>query len=284
MMRSMAWLANNQLRQMNAVKKYKKSDRIFNLTFEQVGSGRCITDLEGKILEANNKFFEIIGYSQDEVLGISIKALTVPEDWMIDLTYKEQLFKGQIPYFSMEKRYIKKDGSIVWVYTTVTLMSGEDGEEDFLIGIVQDITSLKDADIEPLTGLYNRRHMMVRLQDELDRTARSKKGFSLLLTDIDYFKNINDVYGHDCGDEVLQSLAKILKENVRSSDSVCRWGGEEFLILLPETDIDSARILAERIRESVEKERFCYEDKDYMLTMTFGLSAYNEKQSIKEMI
>lgn len=284
MMKSMAWLATNQLKQMYTVKKYKKSDRIFNLTFEQVGSGRCITDLEGHIHEANNKFYEIIGYPQEEALGLSIKDLTVPEDWSVDVVYKEKLLKGDIPYFSLEKRYIKRDGSIVWVYTTVTKMSGDEGEDDFLIGIVQDITSQKDADFDSLTGLYNRRHMMTRIQDEINRSNRSKQGFTLALADIDFFKNINDDYGHDCGDEVLQKLAELMKETVRISDSIGRWGGEEFLILLPETDIESARIIAERIRESVEKENFSYEGHEFMLTMTLGLAAYNEKISIKEMI
>lgn len=284
MMKSMAWLATNQLKQMNTVKKYKKSDRIFNLTFEQVGSGRCITDLEGHIHEANNKFYEIIGYTQEEAIGLRIKDLTVPEDWLVDVVYKEKLLKGEIPYFSLEKRYIKRDGSLVWVYTTVTKMSGDEGEDDFLIGIVQDITSQKDADLDSLTGLYNRRHMMTRIQDEINRSKRNKKGFTLALADIDFFKNINDDYGHDCGDEVLQTIAELMKETVRLSDSIGRWGGEEFLILLPETDIESARIIAERIRESVEKEIFSYEGHEFMLTMTLGLAAYNDKISIKEMI
>ncbi|GAB6109136.1 sensor domain-containing diguanylate cyclase [Fusibacter bizertensis] len=284
MMKSMAWLASNQLKQLNTVKKYKKSDRIFNLTFEQVGSGRCITDLEGHIHEANNKFYEIIGYTQDEAFGLNIKDLTLQEDWMIDVVYKEKLLKGEIPYFSMEKRYLKRDGSIVWVNTTVTKMSGDEGEDDFLIGIVQDITNQKDADLDALTGLYNRRHMMSRIKDEVNRSNRNHQEFVLILADIDFFKKINDDYGHDCGDEVLQTFASLMKENVRISDSIGRWGGEEFLILLPDTDIASAQLIAERIRDSVEKEIFCYDGHQFKLSMTLGLSAYNEKLSIKEMI
>ena len=284
MMKSMAWLASNQLKQMNTVKKYKKSDRIFNLTFEQVGSGRCITDLEGHIHEANNKFYEIIGYAPEEALGLNIKDLTLQEDWMIDVVYKEKLLKGEIPYFSMEKRYLKRDASIVWVNTTVTKMSGDEGEDDFLIGIVQDITNQKDADLDALTGLYNRRHMMTRIKDEVNRSNRNHQEFVLILADIDFFKKINDDYGHDCGDEVLQAFASLMKENVRISDSIGRWGGEEFLILLPDTDIASAQLIAERIRQNVEKEIFCYDGHQFKLSMILGLSAYNEKLSIKEMI
>ncbi len=265
-------------------KQLAKSERTFNLTFEQVGSGRCVTDLEGYILEANQKFCEIIGYTHDEAMGLRIKHLTHPDDWLVDVVHKERLFKGEIPYFSMEKRYFKKDGSLVWVYTTVTLMKGEDGEDDFLIGIVQDISAQKSADIEVLTGLYNRRYMMSRLQDEYDRSMRSGRPFSLILTDIDYFKAINDAYGHDCGDEVLKGLAKVLMNAVRSVDVLCRWGGEEFLMLLPDTELGSARVLADRIREAVADEVFDYEGNAFKLTMTFGVSSFSDMLTIKELI
>lgn len=265
-------------------KRLAKSERIFNLTFEQVGSGRCVTDLEGYILEANQKFCEIIGYTHDEAMGLRIKHLTHPDDWLVDVVHKERLFKGEIPYFSMEKRYFKKDGSLVWVYTTVTLMKGEDGEDDFLIGIVQDISAQKSADIEVLTGLYNRRYMMSRLQEEYDRSRRSGRPFSLILTDIDYFKAINDAYGHDCGDEVLKGLAKVLMNAVRSVDVLCRWGGEEFLMLLPDTDLDAARVLADRIRKAVAGEVFEYEGNVFKLTMTFGVSSFSEGLTVKELI
>lgn len=265
-------------------KRLAKSERIFNLTFEQVGSGRCVTDLDGYILEANHKFCEIIGYTQEEVIGLRIKNLTYPDDWKVDLVHKERLLKAEIPYFSMEKRYFRKDGSLVWVFTTVTNMKGEDGEDDFLIGIVQDISAQKSADIEMLTGLYNRRYMMVRLQEEFDRSMRSGSPFSLILTDIDYFKSINDTYGHECGDEVLKGLSKVLMGTVRSVDVLCRWGGEEFLILLPETDVFSARIIADRLRIAVESELFNYEENTFKLTMTFGVASLSKELTIKELI
>lgn len=265
-------------------KRLAKSERIFNLTFEQVGCGRCVTDLEGYVLEVNQKFCDLIGYSQEEAMGLRIKHLTHPDDWSIDIVYKEQLLKAEIPYFSMEKRYFRKDGSTIWVYTTVTLMKDEDGDDDFLIGIVQDISAQKSADIEVLTGLYNRRYMLSKLQEEYNRSVRSEHPFSLIMTDIDYFKKINDDYGHDCGDEVLRGVSNVIKTAVRSLDVVCRWGGEEFLILLPDTDIESARQLADRIRILVSEEVFQYERKTFKLTMTFGVSTYSHDLNIKEII
>lgn len=283
-LRCAAGLTVDRYRFAKLSRRLAKSERVFNLTFEQVGSGRCVTDLDGYILETNQKFCEIIGYTQEEAIGLRIKHLTHPDDWAVDVVHKERLFKGEIPYFSMEKRYFRKNGNLVWVYTTVTLMKGEDGEDDFLIGIVQDINALKSADIEVLTGLYNRRYMMARLQDEYERSVRSGRPFSLILTDIDYFKTINDAYGHDCGDEVLKGLSKVLMNAVRSVDVLCRWGGEEFLMLLPDTDLDSAKVLADRIRRAVAEEVFDYEGKAFKLTMTFGVSSFSEALTIKELI
>lgn len=305
--------------------------RTFDLTFEQVGSGRCVTDLDGWIKEVNQKFCDIIGYTMDETHKLRVKNLTYPEDWDIDWEYKKKLFAGEIPYFSMQKRYIKKDGSLTWVYTTVTLIKGNEDIDDYLIGIVQDINSqkaaeewlmnenekleaivadrtrqlieankikdqtikelntlkellLKNATIDPLTGLYNRRHMLEKITEELDRTKRTHHVFSLILTDIDYFKDINDLRGHDCGDEVLQTVSKLLKRELRSMDVVCRWGGEEFLILLPETSEDGARQIAERIRKRIQNHTFYYEEMPFTLTMTFGVSSFKGDHNIKEMI
>lgn len=109
---------------------------------------------------------------------------------------------------------------------------------------------------DPLTGLYNRRHLKEEIQNELARSERSEVKFCILLLDIDHFKKINDKYGHKIGDDVLKELSAILRNSVRLSDKVFRYGGEEFMILLPETLAIDARILAERIREKIENYSF----------------------------
>ena len=109
-----------------------------------------------------------------------------------------------------------------------------------------------DSRTDYLTGLYNRRYIMERLEFELIKYKRNKKIFSIIIGDIDFFKNINDNFGHDCGDRILKIISKNINELLREQDSVCRWGGEEFLILLPETEIEGARILADRIRKVIE--------------------------------
>lgn len=112
--------------------------------------------------------------------------------------------------------------------------------------------SITDA----LTGLPNRRYLMDRLEEEVARAKRYEYSLSCLMLDLDYFKLVNDHFGHQTGDTVLRELADLLKENVRMVDIVARYGGEEFIAILPETDLKGARVLAERIRRSVEQQAF----------------------------
>ncbi len=128
-----------------------------------------------------------------------------------------------------------------------------------------------------LTGLTNRRGMLRKIKEEKVRYKRSKKPFSLILLDIDDFKKINDKYGHDQGDLVLKKIAETLKNSVREQDTVCRWGGEEFLIFLPETTIEGAKTLADKLRKKVEElEIKLLNKKSIHLTVTLGISVFDD--------
>ncbi len=104
---------------------------------------------------------------------------------------------------------------------------------------------------DPLTGLGNRRELETSLFKEVQRSERASRPLSLLMLDIDFFKHVNDTYGHQAGDEVLQHLAKIVTITIRAGDTATRFGGEEFVVILPETDTTDAQKLAERIRQSI---------------------------------
>lgn len=133
---------------------------------------------------------------------------------------------------------------------------------------------------DPLTGLSNRRHMMERIREEVARLNRTHGSFALCLADIDFFKNINDTLGHDCGDHVLKHLAQIMKATLREQDVLARWGGEEFLVLMPETGLAEAKSAAERLRETVAQAVIHYEGHPISLTMTFGAVAYDEGDGV----
>ncbi len=129
--------------------------------------------------------------------------------------------------------------------------------------------------IDPLTGLENRRSMTERLKLEKSRFVRQGRPFTLILGDIDHFKRINDEFGHGCGDDVLQEIARILKQTLREQDGISRWGGEEFLILLPETDMEGGRIAAEKIRTSVEEMPWKRGGRKIPVTITLGVAMFS---------
>ncbi|WP_140417767.1 GGDEF domain-containing protein [Desulfosporosinus sp. FKA] len=135
---------------------------------------------------------------------------------------------------------------------------------------------------DPLTGLYNRRYIMEKIESEFKRPK--KKKFSLVIADIDYFKKINDTYGHDCGDCVLQMISKSLMDNVREQDLVSRWGGEEFLLLLPETEVEGAYTLMDRIKKIIGEQIIEYNGNQVSITMTFGIADSQDYQLIDDVI
>ena len=141
-----------------------------------------------------------------------------------------------------------------------------------------------DSKTDPLTGLYNRRYITERIENEFISYKRSKKKFSLIMADIDFFKEINDTYGHDCGDRVLKVVSKGLQDAGREQDVISRWGGEEFLLLLPETEIEGARILADRIREIIEEQIIEYNGVQVSITMTFGVAVNEDYEIIEDTI
>lgn len=134
---------------------------------------------------------------------------------------------------------------------------------------------LELAQTDPLTRLCNRRHLYEKLEVELNRCFRGGNPLSLVMTDIDHFKQVNDKFGHQVGDEVLTKVADLLQEQLRTYDLASRYGGEEFCLVLPETDLEAACEVAERIRQRAEEMSFNSPMDNYKLTMSFGVAAYD---------
>lgn len=127
---------------------------------------------------------------------------------------------------------------------------------------------------DPLTGVFNRRYLAEALDKENARAIREESPFSLIVLDVDFFKKVNDTYGHKCGDLVLQSLAKFLQDNTRRSDIVCRFGGEEFVILMPDAAVEDAHERAERFRRQFEAHVIEYEGKQVKSTFSAGVASF----------
>jgi two-component system, cell cycle response regulator len=140
--------------------------------------------------------------------------------------------------------------------------------------------SMTDA----LTGLLNRYGLQRALQREMAEARRYARPLSCLLIDIDFFKAVNDTYGHAAGDTALQQTARVISESVRGSDVVCRYGGEEFLVLAPETGVDGARALAEKIRQSCSSRLFGDAGRVFPLTLSAGVAQLDPGESGNDMI
>ncbi|WP_277057945.1 diguanylate cyclase [Trichlorobacter lovleyi] len=135
-----------------------------------------------------------------------------------------------------------------------------------------------------LTGLANRMEMLNQLEVELKRSERHNKTFSLILGDLDLFKQVNDTFGHLAGDRVLRQIGTQLKDNLRSEDVCARWGGEEFMVLLPETSLEQAVIVAEKLAAAVRGKEIVWDTQPIHLTMSFGVGAFCAGCSIDEFI
>ena len=138
------------------------------------------------------------------------------------------------------------------------------------------IRAEKEAITDPLTDLFNYRYFMQQLNREISRDKRHQSVFSLIMIDIDYFKNYNDNYGHQAGDLILQRIAKEMTKNTRESDIVCRYGGEEFTIICPELNKDGAHSMAEKLRQIIQKTNFAHKKKmpNAHLTISAGVASF----------
>ncbi len=141
-----------------------------------------------------------------------------------------------------------------------------------------------ESKTDSLTGIYNRRYILEKIREEVIRCKRSGKKFSIVIGDIDFFKKVNDTYGHDFGDVVLKDVVALLKSTLREQDCLSRWGGEEFLILIVDTGLKGAELIASRMRGKIEEKTFEHNLKKLSVTMTFGVSVYDENESIDDMI
>ena len=151
-----------------------------------------------------------------------------------------------------------------------------------LDGINKQLHDLIETD--PLTELYNRRFLVAKIEYLKCQFERNKTSFSVLMGDLDNFKGVNDTYGHNLGDRALEQLAETIKETVRKQDFVGRWGGDEFMLILPETDDEGAQTIAYKIENTISQTLFGDHHQKFKMGITFGFSEYNTEQTVDELI
>jgi len=414
-------------------KVLRDSEACFRAIFDKAAIGIVMVDTQtGAVLDANPALEKILGYTKDELKKINLTDITFHEDISATLDRLAELRSNAREYDRLEKRYIRKDGKIIWVHMTTSLVKDTEGQGGFIFGMIEDITERKKteeklkwnesllrlmaaasplaflivdnrydeilffnqrfcslwrleelekpmqnreigykeiiyyctplvknplefliaadelrsldnekvveqeielndgkiirhysaqirdedgyyvgrlhifediterkdmerslaqakleaekakeeaerlADTDYLTGLYNRRAFINLLKRELERAQRKEETLSLILMDVDNFKLLNDTYGHLAGDAVLQEITQVLVQNLRSYDFLGRYGGEEFMICLPDTSGEQALAIGERIRQSIAETRIQLPDTETIIwaTASLGISAW----------
>lgn len=256
------------------------SEERFRRIFETTGVGISQVGLDGRFLLVNDTFCHITGYSREELLNEkkNFQAITYPDDLQNNVQVLDRLCQGDINRRDLEKRYIRKNGTIAWVKLSIALLRDAAGQPASLISAVQDITRFKSlqqelelrAHIDYLTGIPNRRYFMELAEHELARAQRYGNEVAIFMLDVDFFKQVNDEHGHKAGDKVLREIAHIMRSVLREVDVLGRIGGEEFAIVLPQTGRQMAAEVAERLREQVAGGKMML-DSGVMLNVTLSI-------------
>lgn len=272
-----------------------ESENRFRSAFDNAAIGMTLTSLDGRLFKVNASLCGILGYGPEELVKLRFHDVTHPEDLDVDLELRQRLVAGEIPYYHMEKRYFHKKGHIVWGELSVSVVRNSCGKPLYYISQIQDITQRKLVEEELqkarrvaenlaqtdfLTGILNRRAFNSRLSDELAKRIADHTPLCIALDDIDHFKRVNDIFGHNIGDMVLQQFAKCLSENCRQHDFIGRHGGEEFLICLPDTSCEQAGYIAERMRRAVEELVIQVPDSTEKISITasFGIAMVSDRR------
>ncbi len=250
-----------------AAEALRTSEQRLQAIFDNAAVGIGLTDNAGQSIIANARGAQQLGYTPEELAQCSNLDLTHPDDRAETVERMQQLVRGDIQGYRIEKRYVRKDGSIFWADLSVSAIYDDDGQIAYILGIVVDITERKQLEQQlhqanvllqeqairdPLTGLYNRRYLDETLPRELHRAVRHNQSLGIIMVDVDHFKRINDTYGHAAGDTLLQAVGAFLQHNTRSEDIVCRYGGEEFTLVLPGASHEDACHRAEELRAGIQ--------------------------------
>ncbi len=256
-------------------KNEKDTRSNFHLKLIEEHVALTITDVNGVIIYVTDAFCELSEYTEDELIGVThsiIRHPDMPDEFfkkMWNRLNKNHAWKGKI-------KNKKKSGG-EFIAKTEIIPYVRDGNVVEYVSIRHDITDKELSNIDTLTGIHNRRYY----EKNINKILEKNHNLSVMILDIDHFKKVNDDNGHSYGDFVLVEFSKIVSNNLRERDICIRWGGEEFMILLPNTTIDVAKQIAQRIRKSVkEKEiRDKKTGKSMTIKCSIGVTQLNENDS-----
>ncbi len=250
---------------------------------------------------------EITGYREDEFISGKPKWIEIihKKDMPVFLKTVRKIRKERNHVAEREYRVVRKDGEVRWVREFIQNICDKSGKPYLVQGAIYDITDRKEAEYELIrlynelvksnkqlkrltlidshTGLYNHRYLEEAIERELYRARRYGNPLSVIMLDIDYFKSINDVYGHQFGDLILKQFAKLIRSMVRRYDIIVRFGGEEFIIVSPGAAGSTALSLGQRILETINLHRFGNKKHAIKLKVSIAVSSYPETDAVKGM-
>lgn len=291
--------SNYKSENSNLLAEYKKAVDLSNIVSK--------TNPKGVITYVNDKFCEISGYTRDELIGKPHNIIRHPD-------MPREAFKDLWDTIKAKKSWngvvtnMKKDGGQYIVDTTVIPILDVDGDVVEYIAIRHDITELEEtkqqlrninkamknkvdelysmtntleqkAYKDNLTGINNRENFEEFFSIEIANAKQNNLALSLIIFDVDHFKLVNDTYGHQAGDIILIDLVNLIADNIKNGDIFARWGGEEFVILTPSTEMTGACNLAEKLRKIVESHTFKYVEKE--ITLSFGIAQLSSEDTKK---
>jgi len=275
-------------------RQFRESEEQFRGIVETASDAIISFDADRTIVMTNLAAEELLGYHRDELAGLSFQQL-IPSKYGTTWEQFEHYAAFGSPLSAKghaELSLLHVTGKEIPVQ--LAMAEKESSGKRIVTAIIRDISARKALEEElriqsitdHLTRLYNRRHFHSLAQKEMDRSRRTKSPFSLFLIDIDGFKAINDTYGHTAGDMALQIVAAQMMKNFRTMDSCFRYGGEEFMALLPETDSAGAMVAAERLRNRISETDFLPVpgDKPVRLTVSIGISEYHEDCTLDDLV
>jgi diguanylate cyclase (GGDEF)-like protein/PAS domain S-box-containing protein len=256
----------------------------FRSIFDHAPIGVAMVSLEGRYLQVNRSLGEILGYTEEELQALTWQEITHPDDLAASSAYARRIVEGEFPRYHLEKRFLHADGHKVWASLSVSLVRDGEGEPLYFVSQIQDVSERKvleerlmhQAFHDTLTGLPNRHLLVNRLAHALERTRRrGDRQVVVLFMDLDGFKIVNDSLGHDTGDHLLTLLAERLRRCVRPEDTLARFGGDEFVVLLEDVeDPGEAVRVAERITNELKKP-FVMDGRSLVASVSIGIALGN---------
>ncbi len=282
--RANLWIFDDITNQQKKEEKLKESEELFRTLAETSAAGIFLQ--KGKLLYVNPALCEITEYSKEELLNMNALELIHPDYKGMVREIIQRRLKGDRTKLNYEIKLITKSGKEKWVQIASSAVKYKGSYVG--IGTVIDITDRKEyeerlkklATYDSLTGLYNRYMIEEFLTKEIEKSKRHNIPLSVIMCDIDNFKRINDTYGHIEGDKVLKELSNTMKSNIRKSDAIGRWGGEEFIIVAPYTDKYGALKLANKLRRIIEEKKINGKN----VTISCGVAEFRYNEKMKDLI